>query len=183
VTAVEQGSGSTEPAAAATAGSAQLSPTEAWFRAAEQLDGVIASGCRAAVEVQAESDGGWKVVLPGQTPWLQEMLQSTEHRPMIEAALERVVGTAVRYRVVGGGEPAANPRHAPPPQKIGNAQLIRQAMEEPYIIKLLELFGGHVGRVHLPQTTPTNPPAGPPSPHVESTTGQRQSSTPPIGNV
>lgn len=181
--AVDERHGTAQPPIATSDQPASFTPTEAWFRAAELLDGVIAAGCRAAVNVQAENDGGWKVVLPGDTPWLQEMLQSAEHRPSIEAALERVVGTAVRFRVVGGGEPTAHPRHAPPPPKIGNAQLIRQAMEEPYIIKLLELFGGHVGRVQLPQVPPAHPSPGPPAPHAEPTTGQSHQPYPPIGNA
>lgn len=146
----------TTTAARAPVGSAAA--LEDWKRAMASIDGMLADFGGLAQAVEPLGSDQWTIYFPPGSQKPKEYCEVAERKAVLQAAVERTMGRAIRINfVVPPGPP---PKVADEvPQANVRAQRLREIAEHPMVKKVCELLGGEVLRIDAPVSSPTPPAA------------------------
>jgi hypothetical protein len=122
------------------------------------IDGMLADFGGLAQAVEPLGSDQWTIYFPPGSQKPKEYCEVAERKAVLQAAVERTMGRAIRINfVVPPGPP---PKVADEvPQANVRAQRLREIAEHPMVKKVCELLGGEVLRIDAPVSSPTPPAA------------------------
>ncbi|MBL8889853.1 MAG: DNA polymerase III subunit gamma/tau [Planctomycetaceae bacterium] len=129
---------SRESLAATTAvapGSVMSSPLQQYQAAFKSVDGMIRELATSCSQVEAMSNGHWRVVMENE--YLAELCKRQDRKQQIEQAVESALGRRIRIDFTFRSDPNS---HLANTKALPKAQAIRELQENPFVARLNEIF-------------------------------------------